>query len=154
MKPTWKDTFEIIERMFDINPEDIAVALDVSPSTISRLVNNKTKKFTSLSHEEIYSCIFDPNSETCPLKGEKERVLLSFLKDAIIFVGFRAAMDDIWNYDTNYKDGNYKLFVMTLLKRTNRNRPPSVLDFEKYLFSAFPEYAAQRQREQLRLKWR
>lgn len=117
MHLTWNNTFTILEAMLEINQEQIAELLGVSASTISRLKDGKTKKFTSVKHEDIYRCLLDPANEKCPKHGETENYMLGLIKEEIISAGCKHALDDIW------KEEDFKTFAKKMLKRTQNPRP-------------------------------
>jgi hypothetical protein len=138
---TWKDFFRIVEEMYNINPEDISIYLDVDAGTISKHKKGKLKKFTSRSNEEIFAMLFSPNSGIVPLKWN-ESELLSLLKEAIETTGFRGVMEDLWGNGFPYKKGEYETFVMALLNRINLKWPKGATLYDLMLHYS-PTAAAQ-----------
>ena len=116
---TWKDTFRIMLAMFDFNPENLALQLQVSPSTVTRIISGETGK-PRLDADDIYTRLFAPGKTE--ITGS-ESWLLSLLKDTIVRLGFFDVMADVWDAEGKAGKEDYKHFVMTLLNRTRQNTP-------------------------------
>lgn len=121
---SWENTLDIIKGAFQITDREIADCMNICPSSLSKLRKNKTKDY-SLSNslkKNLYETIFNPTSDTCPLKGEKEGYILTVLTEIINDMEFKNVLQDVWpaDCDGNYnKDNeNYKKFVNSMLRRT------------------------------------
>lgn len=116
---TWKDVFEIIKEMFNINQDKIAdlMGMGVKKYTISKIKSGK--QAPPFSIEDMYQKIFDPNTQESPA-NDTEKFLL-FALEEIIETGFKEVnetMKDCWIEDDKYKAGDYKIFAMRMLERT------------------------------------
>lgn len=120
---TWSDIFIIIENSFDMKQKEIAKYLDVSPSTISRLIKKKTREPESAIRRDLYSKIFDPANG---LLQEKEVFLLDLLKNEIKKINRQEVMNDLWT--EGYKEGDYEKFVKKMLERTRKNSRPDYIE--------------------------
>lgn len=148
MRLTWSNVIVITENMFDISQEQIAGYLKIDPATISRIKKGITGKPQSFSPGDIFRKIYDPTNEESPASGS-ESALLSILKDVILEEGFKDIMQDLW--DKQYENGDYKTFVMAMLKRTRSNRKivkiKSISDVFESFAERFPDAAAQQMRD-------
>lgn len=114
---TWKDTFGIIKKMFNINQSQIASFLGVQKDTITKI--QKGNLNSTPTNEDIYRKIFNPNTPNNPAK-DTEKYLLSLLEEIIEkeFKEVRETMKDCWVEDDKYIIGDYEKFVMKMLERT------------------------------------
>jgi transcriptional regulator with XRE-family HTH domain len=117
MKITWKDIFDLILNMWDINQEKIAEYLTVHPSTISRLHSGKNPRFDK-SINDIYNLIFDVNNEdSLAHQYDTDDIeLLSRLKHVIKVLHLEDATADL-------AKNNYEELVMELLRLAKKNQP-------------------------------
>ncbi len=119
---TWKDTINLIEKMFEISQKELAEILGVPESTISKIKNGK--QASVFNREDIFKKVFSSEAKGNLANNKKytENQRLDVLKGIIEedFPSIKEAMEDVWEKD------NYQEFTMTLLDltRSSSNNEP------------------------------
>lgn len=108
MNFTWIDVINLIEQMWEIKPNELAVYLKVNPSTISRIKNGITLQ-PNIRVEDIYNNLFCPVKKGSRAFGKDPKESLEILKDIIKGNG----LDEVTK---TLDDSDYKKFVIGLLK--------------------------------------
>ena len=116
MAISWSTIFELVNRMWGLNQNAIANHLQVDPSIISKLKNNKQFDFQKRTNAEIYKLLFDPANPHGPVYSEDSRKLLREMRDELREMGFADAIKTLSN-------DNYERFVMGLLRLVRENVP-------------------------------
>ncbi len=122
-----ENTLDIIKEVFQITDKEIADCMHICPSSLSKLRKNKAKDYSLANtlKKNLYETIFNPISDTCPMKGEKENYILAVLTDVISTMEFKNVLQDVWPADckSNNKKNNeyYKEFVNSMLRRTRNS---------------------------------
>lgn len=115
MSFSWEHLFNLTKKFLGINQAQIAKALFVTPSAISKIKSGKHIQ-PSAENKDIYKKLFDPDtSKIHEYLGTKDTtVLLKELKDTIKDIGLEDMTQDV-------EGDTYKEFIMGLLNLARNN---------------------------------
>lgn len=114
MEFLWKHVFDLVDKLWELNQNDIANYWDVNRSTISNLKNGKQLQFKPAC-SKLYRDLFDPTNPKSPVSGKEPMVLLRDLKKEIEDAGLTDLTKGI-------KDDDYENFVVSLLRLAKENQ--------------------------------
>lgn len=114
MEFTWKNIFDLVNKMWGLNQSRIASYLEVNESTISKLKTGNQFKFER-PYNELYKKLFDPTNPKIPAYGNNPKALLWELKENIKEAGWADITKGL-----NIED--YEKFVIGLFRLANENQ--------------------------------
>lgn len=116
---SWKQFFDLIEKLYEVKESEIAMALEVNRSVISKLKNGKQQD-SRLKAKDLYTKIFDiENKDSLTYKFHKGN---NNLKSALDEMKEVIKETDLTEQVRMLDDSEYKSFVMKLIKLIDRGK--------------------------------